>query len=147
MSAFDIVIQLIYVLAASCFVFGLHLMNTPATARRGNQLSTGGMAAAIVATLAIIIHAGTITVTGWIVMLAGALLGLIEERPFDQLTIQEITGRAGIAYATFFRHYPDKQALLDDVASEQIRGLMQLVLPLLDSVDARASAAASRPSS
>jgi proton-translocating NAD(P)+ transhydrogenase subunit beta len=75
MSTFDWIIQLVYVAAASCFVLGLHLMNTPATARRGNQLSTGGMTAAIAATLAIIIHAGTITATGWIVMLAGALLG------------------------------------------------------------------------
>ncbi len=75
MSAFDWVIQLVYVAAASCFVLGLHLMNTPATARRGNQLSTGGMVAAVAATLAIIIHAGTISVTGWIIMLAGALLG------------------------------------------------------------------------
>ena len=75
MSAFDWIVQLVYVAAASCFVLGLHLMNTPATARRGNQLSTGGMVAAIVATLAIIIHAGTISVTGWIIMLAGALLG------------------------------------------------------------------------
>ncbi|HYB85509.1 MAG TPA: NAD(P)(+) transhydrogenase (Re/Si-specific) subunit beta [Streptosporangiaceae bacterium] len=75
MSAFDWVIQLVYVAAATCFVLGLHLMNNPATARHGNQLSTGGMVAAVVATLAIIIHAGTITLTGWIIMLAGALLG------------------------------------------------------------------------
>jgi proton-translocating NAD(P)+ transhydrogenase subunit beta len=75
MSTFDWIIQLVYVAAASCFVLGLHLMNTPATARRGNQLSTGGMVAAIAATLAIIIHAGTISATGWIVMLAGGLLG------------------------------------------------------------------------
>ena len=32
MSAFSTTIQLIYVAAASCFVLGLHLMNTPATA-------------------------------------------------------------------------------------------------------------------
>ena len=75
MSAFDWIVQLVYVAAASCFVLGLHLMNSPATARRGNQLSTGGMVAAVAATLAIIIHAGTISVTGWIIMLAGALLG------------------------------------------------------------------------
>ncbi len=42
MSTFDWVIQLIYVLSASCFVVGLHLMNNPATARRGNQVSTTG---------------------------------------------------------------------------------------------------------
>jgi proton-translocating NAD(P)+ transhydrogenase subunit beta len=75
MSTFDWVIQLIYVLAASCFVLGLHLMNTPATARRGNQVSTGGMVAAVAATLAIVIHGGLITGTGWIVMIAGALVG------------------------------------------------------------------------
>ncbi len=75
MSAFDWVIQLVYVAAASCFVLGLHLMNSPATARRGNQLSTGGMIAAIAATFAIILHAGTISATGWIVMLAGGLIG------------------------------------------------------------------------
>jgi len=75
MSTFYLIIQLVYVAAASCFVLGLHLMNTPATARRGNQLSTGGMVAAIAATLAIIIHAGTISATGWIVMLAGGLIG------------------------------------------------------------------------
>jgi H+-translocating NAD(P) transhydrogenase subunit beta len=75
MSAFDWIIQLVYVAAASCFVLGLHLMNTPLTARQGNQLSTGGMVAAVAATLAIIIHAGTISATGWIIMLAGALLG------------------------------------------------------------------------
>ena len=75
MNAFDWVIQLIYVAAAVCFVLGLHLMNTPATARRGNQISTAGMAAAVAATFALIIHAGHITATGWIVMLAGALIG------------------------------------------------------------------------
>ena len=75
MSAFSWITQLLYVLAASCFVLGLHLMNNPATARRGNQVSTGGMATAIAVTLAIIIHAGAISATGWAVMLAGALVG------------------------------------------------------------------------
>jgi NAD(P) transhydrogenase subunit beta len=75
MNAFNWVIQLVYVAAACCFVFGLHLMNNPATARHGNQVSTGGMAAAVVATFVLIVHAGLITATGWIVMIAGALIG------------------------------------------------------------------------
>jgi H+-translocating NAD(P) transhydrogenase subunit beta len=75
MSTFDWVIQLIYVLAASCFVFGLHLMNTPATARRGNQASTAGMVIAVAATLASIIHSGGVTATAWVVLIAGALVG------------------------------------------------------------------------
>jgi NAD(P) transhydrogenase subunit beta len=75
MSDFAWTIQVIYLLAASSFVFGLHLMNTPATARRGNQASTIGMVVAIAATLAIIVHDNLITPTGWIVMIAGALVG------------------------------------------------------------------------
>jgi NAD(P) transhydrogenase subunit beta len=75
MNGFSFGTQLIYVLAASCFVLGLHLMNTPATARRGNQFSVAGMAIAVVTTLALIIHADVISATGWIVMLAGVLVG------------------------------------------------------------------------
>jgi H+-translocating NAD(P) transhydrogenase subunit beta len=75
MSTFDWVIQLIYILAASCFVLGLHLMNTPATARRGSQVSTAGMVIAVAATLALIIHTGGVTATAWVVLIAGALVG------------------------------------------------------------------------
>jgi NAD(P) transhydrogenase subunit beta len=75
MSDFAWTIQVIYLLAASSFVFGLHLMNTPATARRGNQASTIGMVVAIAATLAIIVHDDLISITGWIVMIAGGLVG------------------------------------------------------------------------
>ena len=75
MSAFDWITQLLYVAAATCFVLGLHLMNSPATARRGNQVSTAGMVLAVATTLALVAHAGTVTTTGWIVMIAGTLLG------------------------------------------------------------------------
>ena len=34
MSTFDWITQLLYVAAATCFVLGLHLMNSPASARR-----------------------------------------------------------------------------------------------------------------
>ncbi|PEQ14531.1 TetR family transcriptional regulator [Novosphingobium sp. PC22D] len=63
--------------------------------------------------------------------LNAALLALLEERSFDQLTIREITARAGTGYATFFRHYPDKEALLNDVASEQIAELLAMAVPIL----------------
>ena len=56
-------------------MLGLHLMNSPASARRGNQLSAAGMTAAIAATFAVVIHAGTVTATGWIVLIAGSLVG------------------------------------------------------------------------
>jgi len=75
MNAFTWVTQLIYVGSATCFVLGLHLMNTPATARRGNQVSMGGMVIAVATTLAIVIHAGLISAAGWLVMIAGGLIG------------------------------------------------------------------------
>jgi NAD(P) transhydrogenase subunit beta len=75
MSTFDWVTQLLYVAAAVCFVLGLHLMNSPASARRGNQVSTAGMVLAIATTFALVVHLGTVSATGWIVMLAGALVG------------------------------------------------------------------------
>jgi NAD(P) transhydrogenase subunit beta len=68
-------VQLVYVLAAVLFVVGLHLMNSPATARRGNQVAVAGMIIAVIATFVLLIHAGTVTTTGWIVLLAGALIG------------------------------------------------------------------------
>ena len=63
--------------------------------------------------------------------LTGAMLALLEETPFDQVTIREITARAGTGYATFFRHYPDKEALLGDVASQEIASLLAMTLPIL----------------
>jgi NAD(P) transhydrogenase subunit beta len=75
MNTFDWAIQLVYVASATCFVLGLHLMNTPATARRGNQVSTGGMIAALVATFVLMIHIGGVSTAGWAVMIAGALIG------------------------------------------------------------------------
>src|ERR1700728_1365537 len=75
MDTFTTNIQLVYVLAAACFVVGLHLMNSPATARRGNQVSTAGMVIAVIITVVLLIHDGTVTGVGWTVIIVGALLG------------------------------------------------------------------------
>ena len=75
MTSFQAVTQLVYVIAAACFVIGLHLMNSPATARRGNQVSTAGMVIAIAATLVLMIHYGTVKPVGWIALGAGTLIG------------------------------------------------------------------------
>jgi H+-translocating NAD(P) transhydrogenase subunit beta len=74
-TSFDTSMQLVYVLAAACFVIGLHLMNSPATARRGNQVSTAGMVIAGIATLVLLIHSGTVTATGWAVLIVGGAIG------------------------------------------------------------------------
>jgi H+-translocating NAD(P) transhydrogenase subunit beta len=71
----DTVLRYVLLAAAVCFVLGLHLMNHPATARRGNLLSASGMAAAVLAAGVLLTRQGTITTTGWLVLVSGAALG------------------------------------------------------------------------
>jgi NAD(P) transhydrogenase subunit beta len=68
-------VELAFLVAAACFVLGLHLMNSPATARRGNRLSAAGMAVAVVAAVVLVANGGTMTTTRWLVMILGALVG------------------------------------------------------------------------
>lgn len=65
-----------------------------------------------------------------------ALLRLLVEMPFDQITIRAISARSGTGYATFFRHYQTKEDLLGDVASAKLEELRELVAPLLTASDA-----------
>lgn len=86
MSAVDTIVQLVYLAAAVCFVLGLHLMRSPATARRGNLLSAGGMTAAVLATVVLLVDDGRdaaeaggvlVTPTAWVVLAAGTLVGSV----------------------------------------------------------------------
>jgi AcrR family transcriptional regulator len=71
--------------------------------------------------------------------LGNALLALIERKPLEQVTVREIAAEAGVHYATFFRHHPTKEALLDHLAAEQISRLVALALPALDLEDTLAA--------
>ncbi|HVQ95598.1 MAG TPA: NAD(P)(+) transhydrogenase (Re/Si-specific) subunit beta [Mycobacteriales bacterium] len=77
MSGVDTAVGLAYLAAATAFVLGLHEMNSPATARRGNRLSAAGMAVAVVATLVLVIRTGDIDGTGWAVLGAGVAVGSV----------------------------------------------------------------------
>src|SRR3546814_6486390 len=68
-----------------------------------------------------------------------ALLTLLENLSIDQITIRDIAATAGIGYTTFFRHHPTKEALLDDLAAEEIRELGELALSVMDADGARAA--------
>ncbi len=73
----DTFIRLVYIVAAGCFVLGLHLMNSPATARRGNQLSALGMAGAVLGTI-LLIAAGDVSTSGtliWPIIVVGIVVG------------------------------------------------------------------------
>jgi AcrR family transcriptional regulator len=62
--------------------------------------------------------------------LQDALLALIEERAFDQISIRDITGKAGVSYPVFFRRYGTKEQLLEDIATEEVRRLLALTVPM-----------------
>jgi len=61
--------------------------------------------------------------------LGQALLDLAAERPFEGLTVREIVDRADVGYATFFRHYANKEALLLDVFGGIVGELADLLQP------------------
>jgi NAD(P) transhydrogenase subunit beta len=46
-----VLINIAYLASAVCFIIGLKLLGSPATARRGNQVAAAGMAVAVVATM------------------------------------------------------------------------------------------------
>src|SRR5580693_605869 len=48
-------------------------------------------------------------------LLQAALKRLLEEREFDDITVQDITEAATLNRATFYAHYPDKFALLEEL--------------------------------
>lgn len=56
--------------------------------------------------------------------LANALIELTLEKGYDAVTIRDITARAQVGYATFFRHYADKEGLLNDVIEVVLTQLM-----------------------
>jgi NAD(P) transhydrogenase subunit beta len=74
-SAFDTILRLVYLAVAGALVLGLHLMNSPATAKKGSRLSAIGMTGAVVAAVALIVHETSIDATGWVVMAGGCLVG------------------------------------------------------------------------
>ncbi len=69
-------VYLAWLVGASCFVLGLHQMNSPATARNGNRLSASGMAIAVIATLFGLATApGGLSPAAWGIIIVGFLIG------------------------------------------------------------------------
>src|SRR5215218_1554425 len=86
-------VQLAYIVATGLFVFALHWMNAPATARKGVYAGVAGMALAIVATWAqpeVIHH-------GWIVLAlaAGVAVGV----PLSRVPLTAVPQRTALSHA------------------------------------------------
>jgi AcrR family transcriptional regulator len=57
-------------------------------------------------------------------MLMEALLRLLSQKEFEDISIQEIADEATLNRATFYLHYPDKNALLQAMTAVRFRDLI-----------------------
>src|SRR3954467_2360226 len=85
--------QLAYLIASACFIFALHWMNTPATARKGVYAGVAAMTIAILVTWAqpeVVHH-------GWIVLaiLAGFAVGV----PLSRVPLTAVPQRTALSHA------------------------------------------------
>jgi AcrR family transcriptional regulator len=60
-------------------------------------------------------------------LLREALIELIEERGFEALTVGELTERAMVSRAAFYRHYQDKYDLVEQIFQEAMSALFSAV--------------------
>jgi AcrR family transcriptional regulator len=57
-------------------------------------------------------------------MLMEALVKLLDRKEFDDISVQEIADEATLNRATFYLHYPDKNALLQAMTAARFRNLI-----------------------
>ncbi len=57
-----------------------------------------------------------------------ALIGLIAEKGFDALTVNDIAARADINRGTFYLHYRDKYDLLEQTEAEIVQDIERIIL-------------------
>jgi NAD(P) transhydrogenase subunit beta len=79
LGSIEVLVRILWIGAAVCFVLGLVQMNSPATARNGNLLSAGGMAVAIGATAIVILARQLLgegfALSGWLIIAVGIAIG------------------------------------------------------------------------
>ena len=75
--AIDIVAWFVYLLSAVLFVVGLHFMNSPKTARKGNQISAFGMVVAVLMAFIVLLAKGFVNVVAVVVLVVGILIGAV----------------------------------------------------------------------
>ena len=58
-------------------------------------------------------------------LLLDAFMGLMAEKSFDDITVQDIAARATVNRATFYAHFVDKYALVDEMIRESFTQMLQ----------------------
>src|SRR5258707_2308949 len=58
-------------------------------------------------------------------MLMDALVNLLIKKEFEDISVQEIADEATLNRATFYLHYPDKNALLQAMTGARFRDLLE----------------------
>ena len=61
------------------------------------------------------------------ILLREALIALIEEQGFDALTVGELTERAMVSRAAFYRNYQDKYDLVEQIFEEAMHTLFEAI--------------------
>ena len=64
--------------------------------------------------------------------LRAALLDLLAAKPLDQVTVRELTARAMVNRATFYRHYRDKEHLATSIFEDAVAQLSDRMQPSRD---------------
>jgi len=64
-----------------------------------------------------------------------ALIDLIQDQPLERLTIDTIVLRAGVSRATFYRHYSTKEQLVEEIGTDEIDRLLDIVFPRFSRTD------------
>jgi len=111
----DFLINIAYLIGALAFVWGLRLLSSPDTARRGNVVAGVGMVVAIIAAISQPIE-GADNNYGWIIaaIVIGAVIGLISARRVQMTAMPQMVsifnGLGGacavvLAYAELFPFY------------------------------------------
>jgi AcrR family transcriptional regulator len=59
--------------------------------------------------------------------LGDALVALMQEKPFDTITVQDVLDRAKVGRSTFYSHYSDKEDLLMSDAEEFFESVAMLL--------------------
>ena len=67
--------------------------------------------------------------------LGDALIQLMQEKPFETITVQHVLDRAGIGRSTFYTHYRDKEDLFMSDVEEFWEGMSTLISRRVEASD------------